>query len=186
MSRRPLIAALAIAASLAVAVPTAGAAPARPLVLGTADPGYASSDAAHRDRVYDATVDAKAGVVRISAFWFAIAPDRAPAAALRTDPRNAAYDFERLDAAVRDAKSRGLEVILTLQRAPNWAEGTDEPAGLAQGVWKPDPVAFGDFAAGGRHPLLRRIRAQPPAARASSSPASATTRRGTRPTSATT
>ena len=143
---RPLIAALAAAASLAVFVPAAGAAPARPLMLGTADPGYASSDASHRDRVLDATVGAKAGVVRISAFWFAIAPTEPLPLTDRTDPRNPAYDWERLDAAVRDAKSRGLEVILTLQRAPRWAEGPDEPAGLAQGVWKPDPVAFGDFA----------------------------------------
>jgi len=134
---------LVIAAALA---PPAGAAP-KPLRLGTAEPGYASSDPARRAQLYRETADLGARVVRISAFWFRIAPEEPAPESDPTDPDNPAYDFSVLDAAVRDAEAHGLDVVMTIQRAPKWAQGSDRPRiRLPDGVWRPDPEAFGDFA----------------------------------------
>ena len=36
-------------------------------------------------------------------------------------------------------------MIITIQRAPRWAEGENRPNQLDDGVWKPDPAAFGRF-----------------------------------------
>ena len=140
MSRRPLIAVLAAAASLAAAAPGAQAAAPKPLVLGTADPGYASSDAERRNRLYDETLKADAGVVRISAFWFAIAPEKPalldpfPA----TDPRNGAYVWGDLDAAVRGARSRGLEAHPHLAACAELGRGPrTSPPDSPRACWDP-------------------------------------------------
>ncbi len=138
--RRPAIVAFLCAL---VAAGSWGAVEARadaPL-LGTAEPGYQTGSAQHRRFLFDETAKAGAGVVRLNAFWFRVAPSR-PA-----DPRNPtdpAYRFDELDAAVRSATKRGLRVLLTLQRAPEWAES--EPNGEDRGAWKPDVNAFGDYA----------------------------------------
>jgi hypothetical protein len=59
-----------------------------------------------------------------------------------------AYDFCGLDAAVKDAAARNLQVMFVVFRAPDWAEGKDRPSGDAvpPGTWKPNPRAFGRFA----------------------------------------
>ena len=120
---KPSVAALAIAllgtlVLLLVSAPRAAAA--APLQLGTADAGYVDATGARREKLYQETVNARAGVVRLNAFWFRIAAD--PRLALlpgaQSNPANPLYDFATLDAAVRDATRRGLQVILTLQRAP--------------------------------------------------------------------
>ena len=62
------------------------------------------------------------------------------------DPADPAYDFTLLDAAVRDAAGRGLEVVLVVASAPDYAEGPGRDPAAPPGTWKPDPGAIAAFA----------------------------------------
>jgi hypothetical protein len=125
--------------------PNAGAA--RGLTTALISSSYGSGDEAVRDFLFDRTVQANAGMVRITISWRGIAGPQPPA-----DPRNPAdpaYGFELVDRAVHDAAERGLEVYFTILGAPEWAEGPNRPAEsdpVGPGAWKPDPAALGDFA----------------------------------------
>lgn len=122
----------------------------RGLTTGLAAGGYTSSQESVRDRWFDTTVQANAGVVRITMGWSGLVGPQPPA-----DPRNPAdpaYGFASVDRAVSEAAERGLEVFFTFVRAPAWAEGPNrpeesDPGILSPGAWKPDPGALGDFAA---------------------------------------
>ena len=64
-----------------------------------------------------------------------------------SDPADPAYDFAPVDAAVRDAAAQGLEVILVVASAPEYAEGPGRAPMAAPGTWRPDPVATAAFGA---------------------------------------
>jgi hypothetical protein len=98
-----------------------------------------------RSRWFDATVDANASIIRLDADWGSIARVQP---ANPQDPSDPAYGFFELDRAVREASARGLEVMLTVDLAPAWAEGPNRPpTGEApSGSWNPNPQAYGDFA----------------------------------------
>ncbi len=100
--------------------------------------------ASTQGRWLDETVRSKSEVALYFVCWGCVTPTK-PA-----DPRNPAdpaYDFTDTDAAVRNATSRGLDVVLTVTHVPEWAEGPNKPRSALAGTWKPDPGAFGDFAA---------------------------------------
>jgi hypothetical protein len=134
---------LAVTAGLlpaAVALP-ASAPAARGLTTGlTAVEQYQSADPSKRALWFDRTVDAGAGIVRLSLHWRGLAP---------TPPANPAsphsYDFTLVDPAVRDAAARGLQILLTVNSAPDWAEGPGRPASAFEGSWKPNPAALAQF-----------------------------------------
>jgi hypothetical protein len=94
---------------------------------------------------FNRAVDARAQIVRLSVFWKAVARNRP---AHPTNPGDPDYNFSDLDAAVKDAKRRHLDVVLGVFRAPDWAEGKNRPSGDAvpPGAWKPNAHAFGQFA----------------------------------------
>ena len=71
-------------------------------------------------------------------------PGRTPPAD-PTNPASASYDFSSIDAAVRDARARGLSVLLTVLDAPTWAEGPGRPASADPGSWRPSATALADF-----------------------------------------
>jgi hypothetical protein len=127
---------------LLVALAFPASAPAtRGLVTGLTGPEqYQSSPSDSRAFWFDRTVDAGAGIVRLGVRWRAWASQR-PA-----DPRNpASYDLLSQDAAVREAAARGVQVLITVNEAPDWAEGPGRPASAAQGSWKPNPSDVADF-----------------------------------------
>jgi hypothetical protein len=133
--------------ALTVAAVTASRAEARGLKLGFADlDTLQSTDPAVRDTWFNRAVGARAQMVRLSVFWRAVARDGKPANP--TNPGDPDYDFSGIDAAVKDATARHLQVILQVLRAPDWAEGKDRPSGDAAppGTWKPNARAFGRFA----------------------------------------
>lgn len=103
---------------------------------------YASADGTARTQELDWTVEAKAKVARIDVLWSAIAQARPQQPANPNDP---AYDFAGLDAGVRDASARGLDVVLTVYRAPDFALGPRLPEDHFLGVWRPDPAEFAAF-----------------------------------------
>ncbi len=103
---------------------------------------YSSTDDATRTQELDWTVEAKAKVARIDVPWRSIATGQPANAA---DPADPAYDFAGLDAGVRDATSRGLKVVFTVYKAPEFALGPDAPNTLFDGTWRPDPGQFAAF-----------------------------------------
>lgn len=107
---------------------------------GFADPEFVSAD---RNDVLDEAVRAQARYARINLPWALIA-SRAPAQP--TDPADPAYDFRAYDAAIVSASSKGLEPLLTVTRAPKFAEGKGRPGSAPAGSWKPDAKAYGRFA----------------------------------------
>ncbi|MCD6014671.1 MAG: hypothetical protein K0R88_755 [Solirubrobacterales bacterium] len=136
-------AAISLLAPLALAT-AAGAA--RGLTTGIGDNYYVFAvSEQERASVFDRTVEANAGIVRLQARWRQIAADAPPASP--ADPTDPSYDFSELDAAVIAANQRGLDVLMMIFDAPEWAEGPDRPVVFVRpGTWKPDPTKLGDFA----------------------------------------
>lgn len=145
MAIRPrLYAFLAVVAMLGV--PGAATAKTGSLTTGFADGLLQSSDPGVRSLWLDRAVRASAGIVRLNVLWSDVAPTAWPAGFHPADPADAAYRWEAVDAAVRDATARGLRILITTYQAPVWAEGADAPANAGPGTWKPSPRAFGNFA----------------------------------------
>ena len=121
----------------------AGAVAAKALETGFSDGLFVSGDETARAKAFEEAVEARAGVARINLSWRGIVSGHPE------DPRNPAdpaYDFSAIDTAVSAADQRGLDVLITIYSAPDFAEGSNRPNGAAPGTWKPDPGAFGDFA----------------------------------------
>ena len=141
--RRAFAAVFALLACTLVALP----ATARGFEIGFVDSLFTDPAPQVRAGWLDRARASGAQLVRLTVTWSQVAgvsPPGDPA-----DPADPSYDFTALDAAVRDAAARGLDVLFTIGGAPTWAEGPDRP-GLDQappGSWKPDPRAYGDFAA---------------------------------------
>jgi hypothetical protein len=167
--------ALALFALFAVvALLAPAAAPARPpFQLGLTDPLFLAPAPAERALWLDRAADAGARSVLLSASWTGIAPSERSSSFDPSDPADPAYDFAALDAAVRDARARGLAPLLLATGAPSWAEGANRPADSAKappGSWKPRPRQLqlfgtalaerysGDFDGGAGAGTLPRVR----------------------------
>ncbi|MGA8217807.1 MAG: hypothetical protein WB771_04525 [Solirubrobacterales bacterium] len=104
---------------------------------------YQTGPASERPTWFNRTADANASMVRLSVGWAGVAgPVRPPDP---TNPGSASYDFSTIDGPVRDARARGLSVMLTVNVAPTWAEGPNRPADAAEGSWEPSPSDLADF-----------------------------------------
>jgi hypothetical protein len=145
LGRRGPILAAAIAITVVVAGLGAPASSARELRTGFTDNAIFDPSAQgqlHRGRWLDKAKDAKAGIIRISVDWRNTARNKPKTPANPNDP---AYGFARLDESIRAATMRGLDVVLTVYRAPEWAEGKHPPKRIQPGAWKPNPRAYGKF-----------------------------------------
>lgn len=127
----------------ALAIAPGAAQAERPLATGFADPYFASADPGVRGSAFDQAVRARGELVRINVLWRSVATAQ-PASP--SDPGDPAYDWRPYDTAIRDAVAHGLEPLLTIYRAPVWAEGPGRPAGTPAGSWRPRPEAIADFA----------------------------------------
>jgi hypothetical protein len=137
---RRLTAALLGGALVALCAP-AGAQAAPGLALGFFDSVFAA-DAPVRGPWLERAVDSGADIVRIDIGWVASSRPADP-----RDPADPAYDFSHADAAIADARARGLRVLASFTRAPAWAEGAGRPASAEAGSWKPDPAALEAYGA---------------------------------------
>ena len=169
--RRALIlAALATVVAL-LAAPSAGAT--RGLSLGIADPGSYFADAPTREARLSQTTAAGAGFVVLSVDWSTISRARRSAAQL-ANPDDPGYDWSGLDGPVRAASAHGLQIVLSLSRAPAWAEGAHRPRSAAPGTWRPNPGLFGAFVRAAarrysgavRYPTPQAVCRRPPKIRA--------------------
>jgi hypothetical protein len=124
---------------------TAAPASAQPLETGVFD--HIEFAAADRDIAFNHVRAAGGTTVRIPVPWSTIAPgpgeETRPAGFDPRDPLDPMYDFSVLDQEVVSATQHGLEPLLTLFYAPQWAQRGDE--GL-YGSQDPDPKEFGYFA----------------------------------------
>lgn len=98
-----------------------------------------------RATLFEAADAAGAGIVQVRISWRDVAGAHPPANP--SDPGDPSYDFTTFDAPISEAAARGLAVLVTVSSAPNWAEGENRPVSAMAGTWKPDPHAFGQFAA---------------------------------------
>ena len=148
-----------LAASLALGAPP----PPRPRAPGSMHLGLVDSsvsfdpDPALRAQWLDRISGLGADRIRIAVNWRGIttrapAPGEDPA-----DPAWPGYRWGGVDAAVAEATARGLTPIVSINGAPDWAEGPDRPASAPPGSWRPDPAALGAFAraAALRYPGVR-------------------------------
>jgi hypothetical protein len=141
-----LILLLALALCLAHA-PSANAA--RGMELGFYDGEFNIGDDSIRTTSLDRAVQARAGWALIYTTWGGVAPGGSapPVGFDATNPADPNYNWDSIDAAVRDASARGLKVLLAITRAPAWAEGPGRPSqdDAPPGTWKPNAQALGDF-----------------------------------------
>jgi hypothetical protein len=128
-------------AVLAVSAPEASGA--RPLTLGLFDPGYGSADPALEGFLFDQTRAAGASIAKIPLTWRGITGGTPSEP---TNPSDPAYDFAGTDRAVRDAVARGIEPMILVTDAPDFAEAPGRPADVNPGSWRPNAAAFGAFA----------------------------------------
>jgi hypothetical protein len=138
------LAASAIVLMVAMGLFGSAIANARGLKTGFIDNSlFASPDASVRNTWLGRAAEDGADIIRINVSWKEIATSQ-PASP--TDPADPAYDFSSLDRAIESANARGLSVMLTVLKAPPFAEGNNRPHGVRPGAWKPDPHAYGQFA----------------------------------------
>jgi hypothetical protein len=86
-------------------------------------------------------------VVRDTFNWASIAPKTLPAGFVASDPNAPGYSWSAVDAQIKTLRSAGFDVLLTVQTAPTWAEGSGRPSTdvAPTGTWRPDPTALADF-----------------------------------------
>ncbi len=113
-------------------------------MTGFSDPFHIqSNNASERAAWMDRTVATGAGMVRLAVEWPAIVGAQRPSDP--TNPGSASYNFSAIDGPVRDAEARGLQVLLTVNHAPAWAQGPGRPASVAPQTWKPNPTDLANF-----------------------------------------
>jgi hypothetical protein len=139
-ARSLAVATAAVALTGAVAAGSASAE--RPLRTGIDDNTYFAPQAVPRDRAFERTVASGSSLIRMNVRWRTVATGQP---ANPDSPADPAYDFSAVDRAVQGAAANGLNVLLTVFSAPDYAEGPNR--GDAQpGVYKPNPEEFGAFA----------------------------------------
>ena len=129
---------------LFAAVPAAEARP----QLGLADDlAFVDSRAGPRLAAFQAAHAVGARTVRLTLDWSAVAPDAAskPAGFDAADPASPFYRWGYIEDAVRDAAASHLRVVLTVIRAPRWAEATPRRRSASPGTWRPDPRELARF-----------------------------------------
>jgi hypothetical protein len=149
MTRRLLLVAAMLCATLAAAAP-AGAA-GRPLVTAVAD---SFVDGPDYQVMLKRMRGAGATATRFWVTWDHIAPEGSvkPAGFDASNPADPAYRWDATDRALRAVKAAGLEPIVTISEAPQWAERYqpgDEllmPTDRYLGTVRPDAAEFAQFA----------------------------------------
>jgi hypothetical protein len=155
--RRALVAALALVlGGLLVAAPADAARrrarpkpipqaryPHHPLTTAITSSGPFFGD--DSDLAFQRARDAGIRAIRIYTSWRFFAPggSQKPSGFDATNPADPHYNFTGLDTIVRRARAYGMEPILALQDAPDWAEGS---GGGLEGTVAPNPDDLADFA----------------------------------------
>jgi hypothetical protein len=142
-SIRAVIASLALTSALVIAlVAAASASPGRPLVTALAEPNEFPN--AQQDTAFARA--SKAGTTRVVLvlLWREVAPGGSTKPSFdATDPASPLYNWRWFDPQVRLAKENGLDIVVEIHEAPEWAQG--EGSGRSGSI-RPHPGEFGMFA----------------------------------------
>jgi hypothetical protein len=142
---RPARAALAVLPCLLLvlallALPSAAPA-ARPLQTAVDPDGpYSGQDAT---TVANRLRSAGASGMRVLLNWREVAPANPSAGFDPTNPGDPEYKWQKFEGEVRAAAAAGLQPIVVIRSAPDWAEG---PGAGREGTVQPDPGRFAQFA----------------------------------------
>jgi hypothetical protein len=121
--------------------------PAGGLARGISDGAlFLSGDAGVRGLALARTRATGASVVRIQLNWASLVDVSTPSGFDARDPASPMYDFASIDAAVRSAVAAGLQPLLVVTHAPNFAEAPKRWPDAYPGSWAPDPNALEAFA----------------------------------------
>jgi hypothetical protein len=135
---------IALALLVWLALPTAAPAQQQGLLTGFSDPFHIQANSASERAAWvDRTAASGAGIVRLAVEWPAIVGSQRPSDP--TNPGSASYNFSAIDGPVRDAEGRGLQVLLTVNHAPVWAQAPGRPPSVAPQTWKPNPGDLANF-----------------------------------------
>jgi len=107
---------------------------------------------------------AGAGVARIALYWSSVAPTGSapPTGFQPRDPADPNYRWQGIDAEVQTAAAAGLQPMVQILGAPEWARGSSPK--YRAGTYKPSPSALANFAAAaakrysGSYESLPRVR----------------------------
>lgn len=120
----------------------AAARAAHSLATAVEQPNASSSEL---DMAYSRIKGTGAKYVRIVLYWSTVQPSRPAAGTNAGNPSNASYDWAQSDVRVNRALAAGLAPIITVWRAPRWAEDRSVYGG-EPGTVKPSAAAFGHLA----------------------------------------
>ena len=87
-------------------------------------------------------------IVRVPLYWSSVAPSGSepPAGFQPRDPADPNYQWQNLDAKIQTLSAAGLQPMVLILSAPEWAED-GAPGNYPAGTYKPRPTALADFAA---------------------------------------
>jgi hypothetical protein len=141
LSLRWLAAVFLLAALALTATPGKSQAAARPFETGISGIGD------YNPLLFQRTYDAGARFIRLMADWEMIAPKSQPATWSPSDPADPHYNWSYLDTGIVEAVQAGLNPVILVDGAPEWAQRCQSPPGL-QGakICDPDPAQLGAFA----------------------------------------
>jgi hypothetical protein len=87
-----------------------------------------------------------AQIIRLDVDWADIAPASPPMGFDANNPSDPSYSWDPLDEKMRELAAGGFRIMITVERAPTWAEGQDMPTSAPPGTWEPNATDFGEFA----------------------------------------
>lgn len=148
MYGRTTIAALLVAALAAILLAMAPAAhAAKGMEISLQDEGIFSPGGYFPDKTkaYDLAKGIEVSRLRFNAVWGGLNIESQCKS--KTKPSNPQYDFNRLDAAIKDATDRGFKIMLTITGpGPAWANGK-KTCDVRKGAdYNPNAKEFGKFA----------------------------------------
>jgi hypothetical protein len=88
----------------------------------------------------------RAQIIRLDVYWNQVAPATLPASFNASNPADPSYNWTAVDEHVRDLAAAHFRIMITIERAPTWAEGPGIPKSAQAGTWKPNAIDLGEFA----------------------------------------
>ena len=99
-----------------------GASRSSTLTTGFQEADFLTDNADLRTQVFDKAAQAHAGIARFNVSWREMTTGQPVDP---TSPSDPAYHFAKLDAAVQDATARGIQPLIMIDHAPNYALGAN-------------------------------------------------------------
>jgi len=142
MSRRPLLTLLLVVSGL-LALPASASAASSQFTVFDAPRELKGSDAALRTQTLDELQALGVTWLRVTLYWRDVAPEPEATRAPVFDERDPdeGYTWERYDPLIREARSRGMQILLTVSGpVPKWATRSKKDF-----VTEPSPLRFERF-----------------------------------------